>query len=185
MCLVIYYNNSIINVQEVRFESAKNSFSMGFIAHLTDNNIIFERIEFLTEKVIDERWIINFPIYVENFKYTFKKRNKVAIPTFKNKMINIEKMKNKNSINLYVTFYETKYFDYINLYKIILKNMVSRYKKYTFLYYSDYYKTVNKRKNKIKLRLPNLIIPGIYDIEIRAIDSFENESIIIKCLIKI
>ena len=59
----------------IREDSVKND-SIGLIAYLNKDNIIFDRIEFSTEEIIDERWKIDFPINVSNFIYTFDKRNK-------------------------------------------------------------------------------------------------------------
>ena len=42
-------------------------------------------------------------------------------------------------------------------------------------YYSDYYKKKKERKKIMKFKLPN-INPGMYNIEIYAIDSFDNIS---------
>ena len=42
-------------------------------------------------------------------------------------------------------------------------------------YYSDYYKNKKERKKVMRFKLPN-INPDIYNIEIYAIDSFDNIS---------
>ncbi len=167
----------------VKLQSAKNCYSMGLLAHLTDKNIIFERVEFLTGHFMKEKWIINFPINISNIDYIYEKINKKEIPIFHNNIIKIKKKKINNILNTYVIFYAASHSLYINRYKIILKSKTNiRYKKNLY-YYSDYYKT---KKNKIlKYKLPNNIKSDIYNIEIFAYDSFENESKSIKSEIKI
>ena len=89
-----------VNAMAVRIDSAKND-SMGLIAYLSQKNIVFERIEFNTEEIMEERWKIDFPINASNFKYTFDKRNKKIKPIFKDsngiKIEKIKKNKNKNA----------------------------------------------------------------------------------------
>ena len=43
-----------------------------------------------------------------------------------------------------------------------------------YLYYSDYYKNKKLRKKIIKFELPNDLSSNKYDVEIYAIDSFDN-----------
>jgi len=79
----------------VKLQSAKNCYSMGLLAHLTDKNIIFERVEFLTGHIMKEKWIINFPINISNIDYIYEKINKKEIPIFHNNIIKIKKKENK------------------------------------------------------------------------------------------
>ena len=164
-------DNDYKNAMDIRMDSAKND-SMGLIAYLNKSNIVFERIEFSTEEILDEKWVINFPINVSDFKYTFDKRNKKIKPVFKDKTeIRVEKIKTKNFIVFNAAFHE----DYVYIYKIILKSK-DKYNNMEYLYYSDYYKNKKLRKKIIKFELPNDLSSNKYDVEIYAIDSFDNIS---------
>ena len=162
-----------LNYKEVHLDSIKND-SMGLVAYLNENNVIFDRIEFSTEEVLDERWKIDFPIDISNFKYNFEKRNKKIKPIFTdNNEIRIEKDNNQIFIVFNAGFHE----DYVYIYKIILKRKdINKNDKKVFYYYSDYYKNKKLRKKIIKIKLPDNINKGKYDIEIYAIDSFDNIS---------
>ena len=151
---------------------SKESDSMGLIAYLNESNIIFHRIEFATEEVLEEKWIINFPINTSNFIYNFEKRNKKIIPIFNDtNEIKIEKTnKNKN----YIIFNSAYHEDYVYNYKIKIKNKTINEE---YLYYSDYYKNKKKRKEIIRYELPHNISSGVYNVEIYAIDSFNNTSL--------
>lgn len=169
-------DNYFINAKDVRHESGKNFDSMGLIAHLTDKNIIFERVEFSSGEIMEEKWKIDFPINVENFQYTFEKRNKKENPVFHDKNIKIEEKKEKNNLGKYIVFNAATHSDYIYRYKIILKDAKNNYNKKELYYYSDYYKNEKFRKKIMKYKLPNDVRPGTYYIEIYALDSFDNIS---------
>ena len=169
-------DNYFINAGDIRMESGRNCESMGLIAHLSDKNIIFERVEFLSEEIMDEKWKIDFPIKVENFQYTFYKRNKREKPIFPNGIIKIEEKKEKLFLNNYIIFDAATHLDYVYKYKIVLKSKIDINLKKELYYYSDYYKNEKKRNKIIKFKLPNGLNPGIYTIEIYAIDSFNNIS---------
>ena len=94
-------DNYFVNYKDVRLDSAKNCESMGLVAHLTDKNIIFERVRFLTEEIMDEKWKIDFPINVENFPYTFEKRNKKQKPIFPDENLKIEQIEKNNILENY------------------------------------------------------------------------------------
>ena len=178
------------NVQNVRMDSAKND-SMGLVAYLNVDNVIFDRVEFSTEEILDERWIIDFPIDVNNFKYNFEKRNKKIKPLFTNNDIKIE---NNNGNKRFIIFNAASHEDYVYIYKIVLKkkdnnlnlnindNTNSNTSDNTIgngtvlYYYSDYYKNEKLRKKVVKYELPSKIDKGKYDVEIYAIDSFDNVS---------
>ena len=163
------------NLKEVRYESMKDFESMGLIAHLSDKNVIFERVEFSTGKIMDEKWKIDFPINVNNFPYTFAKRNKKEKPFFYDDNIKIEKMEKNNTLEKYIVFKAATHSDYIYKYKIVFKKKNNKTQKVLY-YSSDYYKNKNKRKKTIKFKLPKNKFSGIYRLEIYAIDSFENTS---------
>ena len=80
------------NLMDVRYDSIKND----LIAYLSQENVIFDRIEFDTEEILEERWKIDFPINNSNFRYTFEKRNKKIKPIFTDKSeIIVQKIKKK------------------------------------------------------------------------------------------
>ena len=163
------------NFNEVRYESGRDFESMGLIAHLTDKNIIFERVEFSTGEIMEEKWKIDFPINVDNFTFTFDKRNKNEKPVFHDDNIKIEQIQVNNSLEKYIVFNAATHSDYIYKYKIILKN-VNNDKQNVLYYYSDYYKNEKKRQKIMKFKLPKDEYSGTYNLEIYAIDSFDNTS---------
>ena len=177
-------DNYFVNAKEVRFESGKDTESMGLIAHLTDKKIIFERVEFNTGEIMEEKWKIDFPINIDNFPYTFEKMNKKVRPIFHDNYIKIEENKENNIFEKYIVFNAASHVDYVYTYKIILKKFNDNYQKELY-YYSDYYKNIKKRKKELKFKLPKEIPLGEYNIEIYAIDSFSNisEPIKIKLII--
>ena len=148
---------------------------MGLIAHLRDNNIIFERVEFLTGEIMEEKWKIDFPINVENFPYTFEKRNKKEKPVFNDGKITIESIKEDKFSGKYIVFNAATHVDYIYKYEIVINDKFNNQKKVLY-YYSDYYRNIKFRKKILKFVLPRYIGSGTYDIEIYAIDSFDNIS---------
>ena len=161
------------NTMAVREDSAKND-SMGLIAYLNKENIQFDRIEFSTEEIIEEKWKINFPINISNFIYTFEKRNKKIKPIFNDKnAIKVETIKEKNINKKYIVFHAAFHEDYVYIYKIIFKNKNFNRE---YLYYSDYYKNKKFRKEIVKFELPKNLENGKYNVEIYAIDSFNNIS---------
>ena len=168
-------DNYFINAINVRRESARDCESMGLIAHLTNKNIIFERVRFLTEEIMEEKWKINFPINVKEFEYTLEKLNKKEVPVFQNKTIKIEEKMENNFLNYYIVFNAASHSEYVYKYKIVLKSFMNKGIKKVLYYYSDYYKNKKERKKIMKFKLPN-INPGMYNIEIYAIDSFDNIS---------
>ena len=168
-------DNYFENAKDVRYESGKDFESMGLIAHLTEKNIIFERVNFNTGEILEERWKIDFPINIKNFIYTFEKRNKKEKPVFHNDNIIIEEIKEKNKYKKYIIFNAAIHSDYVYIYKIVFKNINKDFEK-VFYYYSDYYKNEKKREKTIKFKISKDIVSGFYKIEIYAIDSFDNIS---------
>ena len=168
-------DNYFINAINVRRESARDCESMGLIAHLTNKNIIFDRVRFLTEEIMEEKWKINFPINIKEFEYTLEKLNKKEVPVFQNKTIKIEEKMENNFLNYYIVFNAAAHSEYVYKYKIVLKSFMNKGIKKVLYYYSDYYKNKKERKKIMKFKLPN-INPGMYNVEIYAIDSFDNIS---------
>ena len=159
------------NIMDVKMDSAKDD-SMGLIAYLNQDNVIFDRIQFDTEEILEEKWKINFPIKLSDFQYTFDKRNKKIKPIFNdNVKITLEKINNKN----YIVFNSASHVDYVYIYKIILKTK-DKNDIFEYLFYSDYYKNEKSRKKIIKYELPKDLGSNQYNVEIYAIDSFDNIS---------
>ena len=166
----IYYNS-----EDVFSNSAKNN-SMGLIAYLNEESVIFDRIEFSTGETFGESWKINFPIEKSNFLYTSDKRNTKIKPVFTgNSEIKIEKVLENNIDEKYIVFDSTTHSDAVHSYKIILKSANKSNNKIELLYYSDYYKNKDLRNKIMKFRLPD-IKTGKYNVEIYAIDFFGNIS---------
>ena len=172
-------DTDFLNFREVRLDSAKND-SMGLIAYLNRENVIFERIEFSTEEILEEKWKIDFPINISNFVYTLEKMNKKVKPYFKDKgEIKIEIIKEKRFLIIqkhnYFVFNAAIHPDYVYMYRIIFINKNDGKKK-IYKYYSDYFKNEKLRKDIIKYKLPKDLTKGKYSVEIYAIDSFDNIS---------
>ena len=164
-----------INSEDVFFNSAKNN-SMGLIAYLNEENVIFDRIEFSTGETYGERWQINFPIKKSDFIYDFDSRNKKIKPVFIDSSdIKIEKVSENGKDEKYIVFGSATHPDVVHSYKIILKSENKSNKKIELLYYSDYYKNKDLRNKIVKFKLPH-IKKGKYNVEIYAIDSFGNIS---------
>ena len=166
------YNNYLDVVN-----SSKND-SMGLIVYLKKNNVIFDRIQFSTEEILEERWNINFPMNASNFIYKFDKMNKKLKPFFDGKNgIKIEIInKKKYNKKIFIIFKAAFHQDYVYKYKIILKNIEKKENNIIYYYYSDYYKSKKNRQKILKFEIPNDIKRGKYNIEIYAIDTFGNIS---------
>ena len=166
-------DNIYENAMTIREDSVKND-SIGLFAYLNKDNVIFERIEFSTEEILDEKWKIDFPINISKFIYTFDKRNKKIKPYFNdNNEIKIEKIKEYFNTKKYIVFNAAFHEDYVYNYKIVFKNQNFGRE---YLYYSDYYKNKKLRKKTLKFEIPSILANGKYNVEIYAIDSFNNTS---------
>ena len=164
------------NFQNVRFESAKED-SMGLIVYLNENNVIFDRIQFFNEEIMEERWNINFPINVSNFNYKFDKMNKKIKPILdKKNKIEIKKINMNNKNRTFIIFNAALHEDYVYRYKVYLKSKEKPENNKIYYYYSDYYKNKKDRKKLLKFELPRDINKGKYNIYIYAMDSFDNIS---------
>ena len=162
------------NYKDVRKESTPND-SMGLVAYLDSDKIIFERVKFSTREVMEEKWEIDFPIEKSKFKYTFEKMNKKIKPIFNDKdKIKVEKKGNKEKPENYIVFSSASHVDYVYNYKIVLKHKNKIVKE--LYYYSDYYKNEKFRNKTMHFMLPNTLDKGKYDVEIYATDSFNNTS---------
>ena len=162
-------DNYFINSNEVRNISSSNSY-MGIIAKLNENKIIMERIYFMTEQILKDKWIINFPINKENFDYTLDKLSKNIKPPFFEESNKIEYDESKRLIKFLSAIHER----YVYCYRLILKNSYN--KEIVLKYYSDYYILPKLRKKEVELYIPININSGDYNIEIYAVDSFGQES---------
>ena len=167
-----------VNAKDIKKDSVKND-SMGLIAFLTEDKVIFDRIEFSTEEFMEESWVIDFPINTSNFKYKFDLRNNSNKPFFNDKNgIKIEKKVSKKKIKNYIIFNAAFHEKYVYAYKIILKGIDNNNRNNKeFYYYSDYYKNKKLRKELLQYQLPNDLDTGKYEVKIYALDSFGIESI--------
>ena len=165
------YNNYLDVVN-----SSKND-SMGLIVYLKKNNVIFDRIQFSTEEILEERWNIKFPINSSNFNYKFDKMNKKIKPFFddKNRM-KIIIINKKNNKKILIIFKAAFHQDYVYKYKIVLKNTEKQENNRIYYFYSDYYKSKKNRQKILRFEIPNDINRGKYKIDIYAIDTFGNIS---------
>ena len=148
--------------------------SMGLIAYLNENNVIFDRIQFSAEEIMEERWNINFPMNISNFIYTLEKMNKKIKPIFVDK--NRIKIKKINNTKIFIIFTAALHQEYVYKYKIVFSNMEKQENNRIYYYYSDYYKSKKSRKKTLKFELPNDMNRGKYNIDIYAIDTFDNIS---------
>lgn len=156
--------------------SSKND-SMGLMVYLNRDNVIFDRIQFSPEEILEERWNINFPMNCSNFIYKFKKMNKKINPFFVDKNKIKIKILNKNyNKKILIIFKAAFHQDYVYKYKIVLKNIEKKEDNKIYYYYSDYYKSKKKRQKILKFEIPNNINRGKYNIDIYAIDTFGNIS---------
>ena len=148
--------------------------SMGLIAYLNENNVIFDRIQFSAEEIMEERWNINFPMNISTFIYTFEKMNKKIKPIFVDK--DIIKIKKVNNTKIFIIFTAAIHQEYVYKYKIVFSNIEKQENNRIYYYYSDYYKSKNNRNKILKFELPNDLNRGKYNIDIYAIDTFDNIS---------
>ena len=157
--------------------SSKND-SMGLIVSLNKNNVIFDRIQFSTEEILEERWNINFPMNSSNFNYKFDKMNNKIKPFFDDKSrIKIKIINNKNfNKKILIIFKAAFHQDYVYKYKIVLKNREKKENNRIYYFYSDYYKSKKNRQKILSFTIPNDINRGKYKIDIYAIDTFGNIS---------
>ena len=149
--------------------SAKNC--MGLICNVNENKVIIKRISFEKNEFYGDDWIIDIPIDKNNFRYLHKEMEKKSVKPYfifendEDKKIIIEKKQNKNIIKFKQAFHP----NFVHSYKIIFKNIYD--KKYTFLYFSDFFLMPSDRKNIINLGL-NDNLNGKYNVKIYAIESF-------------
>ena len=163
-------DNYFVNSNEVRQISSNNSY-MGIISELNENKITMERIYFMTEEVLEDKWVINFPINNNSFNYTLDKLSKNIKPPFFEKQNNIKFDESKRLLKFLSAIHQR----YVYCYKIIFKNSKNNQK--ILKYYSDYYIVPKLRKKEVELYIPiNITENYDYNIEIYAIDSFGQES---------
>ena len=169
-------DKSYSNYLDVHFESSKND-SMGLIVYLNNNSVIFDRIKFSTEEIMEERWNIKFPLNISNFNYNFDKMNKKIKPVFVDKSkIEIKKININNNDTIFIIFNAALHKDYVYKYKIELKSKDKKENNRIYYYYSDYYKGKKSRQKILKFELPKDLNRGKYNVYIYAIDTFGNTS---------
>ena len=153
---------------------------MGLIMNINDSKIEIQRISFENNYLYEKPWIIELPINVNNFKYTFEKRfNERNKPKFifenendKNIVFeNDEKMKDSLAFKFKSAYHE----NFVHTYKMILKN--DKNQEIEKLYCSDFYLLPQDRKNILRFQLKKKNIPnGKYNVKIFARESFGKES---------
>ena len=153
---------------------------MGLIMNINDSKIEIQRISFENNILYGKPWIIELPINVNNFKYTFDKRfNERNKPKFifeneidKNIIFeNDEKMKDSLAFKFKAAYHE----NFVHTYKMILKN--DKNQEIEKLYCSDFYLLPQDRKNILRFQLKKKNIPnGKYKVKIFARESFGKES---------
>ena len=153
---------------------------MGLIMNINDSKIEIQRISFENNILYGKPWIIELPINVNNFKYTFDKRfNERNKPKFifeneidKNIIFeNDEKMKDSLAFKFKAAYHE----NFVHTYKMILKN--DKNEEIEKLYCSDFYLLPQDRKNILRFQLKKKNIPnGKYKVKIFARESFGKES---------
>ena len=157
---------------------------MGLIVYLNKNNVIFDRIQFSTEEILEERWNINFPMNSSNFNYKFDKMNNKIKPFFDNKYRIKIKIINKKNFNkkILIIFKAAFHQDYVYKYKIILKNREKQENNRIYYFYSDYYKSKKNRQKILIYMLLILLVILVNQKKKLLIYKFYNLSFIIKYL---
>lgn len=145
--------------------------SMGLIANLNRNNIVFKRVFFIYEEFLNKTWVVNFPIKKNEFLYTIDLMEKENKPPYFKEGEKLEIVKNMNIIKFNAAVHEK----YVHHYLIVFINKINN-GRYELKYYSDYYMHPKFWKKKITLNLPIDIKSGNYFIQVYAVDSFDLKS---------
>ena len=153
---------------------------MGLIMTINDSKIEIQRISFENNELYEKPWIIECPIDINNFNYTFEKRiEKRNKPIFMfdnesdKKIIfeNDEKIKDGIAFKFKAAYHE----NFVFKYKMQLIN--DKNEKIEKFYCSDFYLLPKDRKNILRFKLSKNNIPiGNYIVKIYAIESFGKES---------
>ena len=148
--------------------------SMGLIMEIFNDKIEIKRISFVNKKFVGDLWIINLPINKKDFIYTNRIRLKNRVQPY----FEINNDEDKKVEFLYDQFHMIKFKQAyhpvcIYNYKIIFKDEGNVF---SYLYYSDFYLIPELRAKKIRLKIPDDLSKGIYNVTIIAIESFGLES---------
>ena len=153
---------------------------MGLIMDVNDSKIEIQRISFENDTLYEKPWVIERTININNFKYTFEKRNKERNkPKFifekeEDKKIIFErdeKMKDGISFKFKSAFHE----NFVQSYKMQLIN--DKNEIIEKLYSSDFYLLPQDRKKILRFKLKKDGVPvGKYNVKIFARESFGKES---------
>jgi hypothetical protein len=153
---------------------------MGLIMDVNDSKIEIQRISFENDTLYEKPWVIERTININNFKYTFEKRNKERNkPKFifekeEDKKIIFEKdekMKDGIAFKFKSAFHE----NFVQSYKMQLIN--DKNEIIEKLYSSDFYLLPQDRKKILRFKLKKDGVPvGKYNVKIFARESFGKES---------
>jgi Icc-related predicted phosphoesterase len=166
-------NGSIPKDEYDNTEIASQS-NIGLIMEISKEQIEIKRVSFENNKFINDPWIIDLPINKNKFKYTNEIRKQNAIKPY----FDFSKDEYKEIDFIYERFWIVKFKqaihpNWVYNYKLIFSNENVNY---SFLYYSDFYQIPEFRKEIIRLKIPERLNNGIYNVTIIAIESFGLES---------
>ena len=141
---------------------------------ISKEQIEIKRISFENNRFINDPWIIDLPINKNKFKYTNEIRKQNAVKPY----FDFSKDEFKKIYFLFESFWIVKFKqaihpNWVYNYKLIFSNENDNY---SFLYYSDFYQIPEFRKEIIRLKIPERLNKGIYNVTIIAIESFGLES---------
>ena len=158
--------------------SAKNY--MGLIMNINEDKVEIQRISFVNDILYEKPWIIDLPIDINNFKYTYEKRieernkPKFIFENDNDKNIifeNDEKIKDGIAFKFKAAYHE----NFVQRYKMQLINEKNEI--IEKLYSSDFFLLPQDRKNILRFKLKkDNISKGKYHVKIFAIESFGKES---------
>ena len=149
---------------------------MGLIMNVSDSKIEIQRISFENDILYEKPWIIELPIDINNFNYTFEKRKKERNkPKFifekeEDKKIIFEKDE-KIKDGIVFKFKSAYHENFVHSYKMQLINEKNEITEK--FYCSDFYLLPSDRKKYLRFKLKKDGIPvGKYNIKIFAKESF-------------
>ena len=154
---------------------------MGLIMNINDNvNLEFNRISFEHNKFYGKKWIIDLPININKFNYSFEKRKEKSVkPYWRNNNINISVKYMKNQLTQKIitilNFEQALHENFVHSYEIHFQ-LIGKSKIWQFLYFSDFYLIPEERSKFIKFGVPDYLPNGEYKIIIYAIESFGKKS---------
>lgn len=155
-----------------RKEFMKKDISQGLFVEVDNKKVVITRIDFLNNKIMSNKWVIDVPSSKKNFKYTYARKLERNCPYFKADAECIADIRNDKSVE--VTFSKAYHDDFVHSYKISLINNDTNEVESEFLFINDFF--VEDSADKFKIKLSNINKGVNYKIKIKAIESFGNES---------